>query len=117
MRAFCYSVATAVLLAWTGFMLASFVRAIRIANKVDPGWAAQDATFEYVLSAFGMAAFLTSWILAVYVWSRVPRSGAIHVCALVFLILLGFFWSAFYILASARLLPSGPKQSADASVA
>jgi hypothetical protein len=98
-KSFCYTVALVSIFALASLFIAGEVRVSRIRQHADLGWAAQDSTYLIVVGAFGLVASLTSWVLGVYVWSKAPREGPLHLVALPCLVLLGFFWSPFYLLA------------------
>jgi hypothetical protein len=116
-KAFCYSVVVAVILVWTSFLFVAGVRVARARQHLDAAWVGRDSMLMVFLSTFGMLILFTSWVLAVYVWAKIPRSGPLHILPLVFLIPFGLFWSHFYILASARLLPTGRRETVVGSVA
>lgn len=75
--------------------------------KLGESWEAEAlGNVPYALvSYFMLFGALASWVLAVIVWSRVPRQGIGHTLVAVPLVLLGFFWSHFYLIARAGELP------------
>ena len=65
----------------------------------------QAVSLTFAISAFA------SWILAVWVWSRVPRSGVLHSLSLPLLVVFGLFWAPWYSLFALRHVPSTTHRS------
>jgi hypothetical protein len=114
MKTACYSAALIAILSLVNQIVAGAVLESRVVQHLDPGWTAHDSVYNLVVGAIGGMALLTCWVLAVYVWSSMPRTGVSHLIALPFLVVLGFLWSPFYLLArTAAAFPGRGKGDPD----